>query len=276
LKTSQTEFLQALHTKANQTLDLHHNISLGNKPWLSAGRHSQRWVYVLLKNKVRVELYMNHKERLVNKRVFDALASEKQEIEAEFGEQLNWQRLDNRVASRISIYVSGGLEDEESWSEIIEEAIEKMKKLYDTFGYRLSLIEREKPISDTDEAIDLHEPELPARIEVKTYRILRDTRLARRLKQLHDNQCQICGEYLEVGKNIRYSEAHHIKPLGGEHKGPDTQKNILILCPNHHALCDYNAIKLDKEKLRLVKGHEISDEYIEYHNSRYRKKLHRE
>jgi predicted restriction endonuclease len=116
-------------------------------------------------------------------------------------------------------------------------------------------------------AVDIEEPSSPGRSETTVYRILRDTTLARNLKKLHNNTCQICGHRLELKNGEYYSEAHHIKPLGSPHNGPDIADNIIVLCPNHHVLCDYGAIKLDAITIRNVAGHTISREYINYHNN---------
>ena len=74
----------------------------------------------------------------------------------------------------------------------------------------------------------------PERILVETYRILRDTELARKIKKLHKNECQLCGTTITLQDGTSYSEAHHICPLGTPHNGPDVAGNILVLCPNHH------------------------------------------
>jgi 5-methylcytosine-specific restriction enzyme A len=97
-------------------------------------------------------------------------------------------------------------------------------------------------------------------------RRIRDSALIRRLKTLHNNQCQICGLALQLNNGVLYSEGHHIKPLGGNHNGPDTEENVIILCPNHHALCDYRAIRLEYHQIRTHRLHRINEEYIAYHN----------
>lgn len=109
--------------------------------------------------------------------------------------------------------------------------------------------------------------ELPSRIETTIYRILRDTELTRKLKLLHQHKCQLCGNSINLSLNTNYSEAHHVKPLGHPHDGPDIASNILILCPNHHVELDYGAIKLNIDQLNQVNGHTLSKEYISYHNS---------
>jgi 5-methylcytosine-specific restriction enzyme A len=118
-----------------------------------------------------------------------------------------------------------------------------------------------------ERASDLDEPEGVARALCVTNRIVRDTPLARRIKRLHRNKCQVCGLTLALSGGESYAEAHHIKPLGFTHHGPDVDENIICVCPNCHAQLDYGAIALDKATLQLVPGHNIKDDYVEYHNS---------
>lgn len=108
----------------------------------------------------------------------------------------------------------------------------------------------------------------PERAATTTYRILRDTALARRVKVLHNFECQICGHTIMLADGSRYAEAHHIKPLGSPHDGLDIMGNILCLCPNHHAECDLGAIELSISALRVVEGHEVARQFIEYHNEK--------
>ena len=111
-----------------------------------------------------------------------------------------------------------------------------------------------------------NEENLPERTKLEVYRILRDTQLARTLKALHRDTCQLCGTQIILSDGKRYSEAHHIKPLGSNHKGLDKAENILVLCPNCHVKCDYGAIELNIQHIRIHPSHRIGMEYIEYHN----------
>ena len=115
------------------------------------------------------------------------------------------------------------------------------------------------------EASDLADP--PVRTKTETYRIVRDTIRARRLKKLYQHECQLCGTTIQLPGGQRYSEAHHIRPLGGEHLGPDIEENIIVLCPNHHAMLDLGAIGLAADNITLRHGHRITGEFIQYHNS---------
>ena len=105
----------------------------------------------------------------------------------------------------------------------------------------------------------------PPKIETTVYRTLRDTELIRRLKIIHDHQCQICGLRLALDET-GYSEGHHIQPLGKG--GPDVPGNILILCPNHHVLCDFLAIPINGSELRTDSRHKLDQQFIDWHNER--------
>jgi hypothetical protein len=115
-------------------------------------------------------------------------------------------------------------------------------------------------------AADLNEPAPGRRVEIRSTRVVRDSELVRWLKYLHQDRCQICGIALQGQTQATYSEGHHLRPVGSPHDGPDVAANILILCPNHHALCDFGMIRLTAGSLRQAPGHEVGDEYVRYHN----------
>lgn len=117
------------------------------------------------------------------------------------------------------------------------------------------------------QASDLTEPEGATRALCITNRIVRDTPLARKVKSTHNDKCQICGIVVKFYCGQTYSEAHHIKPLGSVHKGPDVEGNIICVCPNCHAQLDYGGIEINKTALGVADGHKIADKYIDYHNN---------
>ncbi|KAF0218085.1 MAG: hypothetical protein FD174_3105 [Geobacteraceae bacterium] len=106
----------------------------------------------------------------------------------------------------------------------------------------------------------------PGKVLTTAYRILRDTELARRVKVMHNFECQICGYAIVLGDGSRYAEAHHIRPLGSPHDGPDIMGNIICLCPNHHAECDLGVSELSLSSLHPADGHDLEPRFIEYHN----------
>ncbi|UWG98008.1 HNH endonuclease [Dehalobacter sp. DCM] len=107
----------------------------------------------------------------------------------------------------------------------------------------------------------------------------RNLTIVKYLKALYQNKCQICGEAIEVSPDNFLSEVHHIRPLG-EHNGADVIENMIVLCPNHHAMFDRGSITIDlytktvihfnpnnplnNEQIKLK--HDIDRNYIEYHN----------
>lgn len=130
------------------------------------------------------------------------------------------------------------------------------------WGLRANLIE-------TEDAIDLFVQgnQIPERKFTKVFRVLRDTIMTLHIKAIYDHECQICGEFIKLSCGKRYSEAHHIIPLGSDHNGPDIAANIIVLCPNHHVQCDYGAILLEADKIKCKAGHYIDPASIDYHNS---------
>lgn len=108
------------------------------------------------------------------------------------------------------------------------------------------------------------------RVPTVVSRIARDSGVVRRLKIKYGFRCQICGERIEL-KSGFYCEAHHLRPLGSPHDGPDVESNLIIVCPNHHTQLDYSAILLDPQCFRLSR-HFIDPTYLEYHNQLYRNK----
>ena len=115
-------------------------------------------------------------------------------------------------------------------------------------------------------ASDIDEDSEDVRRENVSRRI-RDTLMARQVKRMHNWQCQLCGETIQLPDGNRYAEAHHIKPLGSQHNGPDSRLNLMVVCPHHHTLLDFGLIPLDLQQLRNAFGHRIDPEFIEYHNT---------
>lgn len=119
-------------------------------------------------------------------------------------------------------------------------------------------------------ALDITEP--PTRVVSTTYRILRDTHLARIVKALHKNECQLCKHTIQLPDGSRYSEAHHIQPLGKPHNGLDTISNIICVCPNCHTELDYGVRSLEYSDLFTIPQHTIDEKFILYHNKMILKK----
>ena len=119
---------------------------------------------------------------------------------------------------------------------------------------------------------DIAEP--PDRIETHVQRIVRDTNMAKSLKALYDYKCQICGLRIEPASGSFHIEVHHVRPLGGDHKGLDTHSNMLVLCPNHHAMLDFGiprfisgeSVMIGETSYNLTCKHSLAADVIAYHN----------
>ena len=81
----------------------------------------------------RAEIYINTGDKDRNKSIFDFLYSNKDNIEAKFGEPLTWQRLDDKVTSRIRIDRDWVYIDTDQRQKIIEFLTTASGKLMEIF-----------------------------------------------------------------------------------------------------------------------------------------------
>lgn len=84
------------------------------------------------KRKFGVQLYIDTIEQRKNKQIFDQLFSHKETIEAMLGEELSWEQLDDRRASRIALYHDGAITDsEDSLAQLRKWAVNAMVRFQD-------------------------------------------------------------------------------------------------------------------------------------------------
>ncbi|MCL7389009.1 MAG: DUF4268 domain-containing protein [Thaumarchaeota archaeon] len=123
------EFWKQLLERSGKKTDLFSNVSPSRENWIAtgAGKSGLKYVYAILMDSARIELYIDREDPDENKKIFDELYKRKQEIEADFSEELEWQRLENRRASRIAkTVINKGLEDIDDWPEIQDRMIDAM------------------------------------------------------------------------------------------------------------------------------------------------------
>ena len=90
------------------------------------------------KGKVRSEIYIDQGDQEQNKYIFDMLKQREDAITSHFGSQLEWERLDDKRASRIAIYREGSIESSDSeLKEIRKWHVEQLLKLKEVFGPEL-------------------------------------------------------------------------------------------------------------------------------------------
>lgn len=81
-------------------------------------------------NRIGIEIYIND-----NKELFDRLYSVSEQIQSELGFNMDWQRLDNKKASRIIYYIEGlNFDNHRNYKELINEIIDKVVIIKDIFG----------------------------------------------------------------------------------------------------------------------------------------------
>ncbi|MBM3239121.1 DUF4268 domain-containing protein [Candidatus Poribacteria bacterium] len=132
--TIRYRFWKELLEKARLKTKLHASLSPGQYGWISAGagKSGISYNYSIRQHEVQVELYIDRGKDAEeeNKKIFDELYEKKDEIEKSFGEPLNWERLNNRRACRISKRIEiGGYRDEEKYQEIQAAMIDAMCRL---------------------------------------------------------------------------------------------------------------------------------------------------
>ena len=89
--------------------------------------------------KVSVSLYIDQGDRELNKEVFDRLLQNKAAIETDLKESLEWQRLEDRRASKITVIRPGAIDDNNETLEDIQEwMIEKLLAFRGALGPRLA------------------------------------------------------------------------------------------------------------------------------------------
>ncbi|MBI4467664.1 MAG: DUF4268 domain-containing protein [Acidobacteria bacterium] len=106
----------------------------------AAGTSGVRYVAAFTQaGRFKAEVYVDRGDAAQNKALFDQLAQDKASIESQFGEPLEWERLDQKQACRVVISRPGRIDEPpDSLVDVRKWAIEKLVKLKKVFGPRLS------------------------------------------------------------------------------------------------------------------------------------------
>lgn len=127
-------FWTQLLKKAAKATNLYISVSPSQSNWIAtgAGKSGLRYKYTVSQHGATAELYIDRgkESETENENYFDELFSSREEIDAAFGEPLDWQRLESSRACRIRKQIDvGGYRDEEKWSEIQDAMIDTMVRL---------------------------------------------------------------------------------------------------------------------------------------------------
>jgi len=119
----------------------HRNISSQGQNWLPlanlqpGGMQTADIVAAFLRqNRYRVELYLDDSDPARNKERFDRLFARRPEFEQQFGEPLEWERLDSRRACRIAIYTDAGILTDNENQAVVDWTAQKALDFYRVFG----------------------------------------------------------------------------------------------------------------------------------------------
>lgn len=84
----------------------------------------------------RMEIYFNSGDRDLNKKVYDYLFDRKEEIEAEYGSKLIWERLNDKVTCRIKDEIECkcfDIEDKSELFEFMKDSSDKMSTIFHNY-----------------------------------------------------------------------------------------------------------------------------------------------
>lgn len=97
------EFWSQFLKEINKRNNLCTNLSPSKDAWIGIGigMSGVGMNLVVTRSYARVEIYINRGSQAENKKIFDALEKNKEAIEKDFGAQLIWARMDDKVTCRI-------------------------------------------------------------------------------------------------------------------------------------------------------------------------------
>lgn len=120
----------------NQKSSLCQNIRPGTDAWIAVaiGTSGVSLNLVATHTYARAEIYINRGDQAENKKVFDYFLNMKSEIEKDFGAPLVWERMEDRVTSRIKFQLDGvDIFNQSDWPKMNEFMIETTIKMHQAF-----------------------------------------------------------------------------------------------------------------------------------------------
>ena len=97
---------------------------------------------VITKDSCRIEAYINSGNQDKNKSIFDALISQKDAIEQEYGAKFDWQRLDEKVTCRIYEARPWSYMNEDERPKIFEFFCDATNRMLTSFGHQAMLFKK--------------------------------------------------------------------------------------------------------------------------------------
>jgi hypothetical protein len=130
------DFWKSYLSESNKKNTLFSNISPSKDNWitLGIGMSGVNLNLVVTKKHCRAEIYFSAGNKTENKKYFDYLFNMKLEIESEFGEPLQWERLDEKITCRIRAQLDEvNVFEKEDWPQMIDYLINTSEKMEAVF-----------------------------------------------------------------------------------------------------------------------------------------------
>ena len=143
---------QALGALRARGLKRYQSISPSTDHWLSCatGVSGCNYTLIFLKQEVRVELTLQRSRTEDNKWFFDRLEEKREEIESDFGEALEWNRMGDKKSSKIRLVRPFDGHDPVCWPEIITWFGDHISRLEDAFSTHLERLNQEFKSGDAN------------------------------------------------------------------------------------------------------------------------------
>lgn len=135
-KTFWAELLERFNTVSQ----MYKNVNPTEDHWLSCGSGVSGcpFRFLITKTYAAVDLNVSGSDKEKNKQIYDTLFSQKDKIESTFGGELVWERLDEKISSRISCkLLDVDVSNHEDWEKIIAFLCDAMPKLEHALRDRL-------------------------------------------------------------------------------------------------------------------------------------------
>jgi hypothetical protein len=131
-------FWEEYINESNKANNLFSNISPSKDNWIGIGigMSGVNINLVVSKNYCRSEIYINRGSQSENKEVFDFIHNMKSSIETEFGGELEWERMDDKVSSRIKSELTGvSYFEQTDWDKMIQFMIDASSRMERAFRH---------------------------------------------------------------------------------------------------------------------------------------------
>lgn len=130
------EFWSEYLKKSNERNTLFSNISPSKDAWIGIGigMSGVNLNLVATKKYARGEIYFNRGSKAENELCFDFISGKKEQIERDFGSELVWERMDDKVSCRIKAQLEGiSIYNKSDWTEMIDYLIDVSERMEKAF-----------------------------------------------------------------------------------------------------------------------------------------------